>query len=168
MARSDNAKENQQIHDDDRLKQRHGLAWLLDSSIPLPGGYRIGLDGIIGLIPGVGDAIGGGLSSWLLYQAYKQDVPKMVLTRMVINVIIDGAVGAIPILGDIFDFYWKANLRNSRLLDRYKREPTKTYQRSTVANFLFFAGVVAVVVLVIYAVIALLDMLWTALFQGSA
>lgn len=166
MAYSDNTQDQQSQQE--QLKRRHGLAWLLDSSIPIPGGYRIGLDGIIGLIPGVGDAIGGGLSSWILYQAYKQDVPKMVLVRMVINVIIDGALGAIPILGDIFDFYWKANLRNINLLDRYKRNPDKTYQRSTVANFFFLAGVVAVVVLVIFAVIALLELLWTALFQNPA
>lgn len=165
MADSDNSnqrKSNQQ------LRQRHGLAWLLDSSIPLPGGYRIGLDGIIGLIPGIGDAIGGGLSSWILYQAYKQEVPRTVLARMLINILIDGALGAIPILGDIFDFYWKANLRNLKLLERYQRSPQQTYRRSALANFLFLAGVITVVVLLIFAVIALLDLLWTALFQNPS
>lgn len=151
---------------EEQVKKRHWLAWLLDSSIPLPGGYRIGLDGVIGLIPGVGDAIGGGLSTWILYQAYKQEVPKMILTRMVINVVIDGAIGAIPILGDIFDFYWKANLRNVRLLERYKRNPEHTYRRSALSNFIFFAGVVTLVVLLIFAVVAVLEMLWAALTQA--
>ncbi|MEX0902034.1 MAG: DUF4112 domain-containing protein [Pseudohongiellaceae bacterium] len=150
--------------ENEQLKRRDWLAWLLDSSVPIPGGYRIGLDGIIGLVPGIGDAIGGGLSTWIIYQAYKRNVRRMVLARMVINVIIDGSVGAIPIIGDLFDFFWKANLRNSRLMERYNRNPESTYKRSVISNFLFFLGIVVVVVLLIYAVIALLQLVWSVLF----
>lgn len=95
------------------------LSWLLDESIPLPGGYRIGLDGFLGLIPGVGDFIGGLLSSVLIYKANQIGVPRMVLMRMIINMLIDSTVGTIPVFGDIFDFVWKANKRNAKLLAEY-------------------------------------------------
>lgn len=159
--------EPRQKRDEEQLKHRHSLAWLLDSSIPLPGGFRIGLDGIIGLIPGIGDLIGGGLSTWLLYQAYQQNIPKMIIARMLVNILIDAGLGSIPIIGDIFDFFWKSNLRNAELLDRYRREPQKTYRHSTVANFVFLAGVVTVVVILMYIVITLISLLWNALFQGQ-
>lgn len=148
---------------DSRFKQRHRLSWLLDSSIPLPGGYRIGLDGLLGLIPGVGDLIGGGLSTLLLFQAWQNNVPKMVIARMVINILIDAAVGAIPILGDLFDFVWKANLRNARLLDNYQRNPHQVYRRSTAATLGFVVGVLLLVALVIFAVVSLIGALLTAL-----
>ncbi|TQV71154.1 DUF4112 domain-containing protein [Exilibacterium tricleocarpae] len=107
-------------------KKPGSLSWLLDSSIPLPGGYRIGLDGVIGLIPGVGDAIGGGLSAWIFYQAVKLGVPKTVLWRMLANILIDTVVGAIPIVGDLFDFVWKANQKNAELLENHRRLPADT------------------------------------------
>src|SRR5690606_32070307 len=131
-------------NNDTRRSARRDLAWLLDSSIPLPGGFRVGLDGILGLIPGVGDAIGGGLSTWILYQAYQRGVPKVVMVRMVINIFIDAVLGAIPFLGDIFDFFWKANLKNATLLDNYQAAPDETVRRSTVSTVVFFVGVVVI------------------------
>ncbi|MGO4998571.1 DUF4112 domain-containing protein [Oceanisphaera sp. W20_SRM_FM3] len=97
------------------------LAWLLDSSIRLPGGYRVGLDGVIGLIPGIGDLIGAGLSSYIVVEAARLKVPLRVLARMGLNVLIEFVVGIVPIFGDIFDFAFKANLRNVRLLNAYLR-----------------------------------------------
>ena len=97
------------------------LEWWLDDCISLPGGYRIGLDGIVGLIPVIGDAIGGGLSLWIVVRALKAGAPKTTILRMFINIIIDTAVGAIPIVGDLFDFIWKANLKNGRLLAAYEK-----------------------------------------------
>lgn len=102
--------------------KRRDLTWLLDNSIQLPGGLKIGLDGLIGLIPGVGDVVGGGLSTWILYQAYKQGVPKTVLARMVVNIFIDTVIGFIPLIGDLFDFIWKANAKNATLLARHKED----------------------------------------------
>ena len=100
-------------------KDRHSLSWWLDSCIPLPGGSRIGLDGIIGIIPGVGDAIGGMLSSVIFYKAYKRGVPKTVLTKMLWNITLDTCLGAIPLVGDIFDFTFKANAKNARMLEEF-------------------------------------------------
>lgn len=149
-----------------RKSEKYSLAWWLDSSIRLPGGFRIGLDGIIGLIPGVGDVVGGGLSSWILYQAYKQGAPKMILVRMLINVAIDAMVGAIPILGDLFDFFWKANQRNMALMDAYKQTPTKTYRRAAGSSIIFFIGFVVVIVGFVYLMILLMRALWQSI-SGS-
>ena len=93
------------------------LAWLLDSAIPLPGGYRIGLDGLIGLVPGLGDVVAALLSSYIVVEAARLRVPASVLMRMGLNVALELIVGAVPVAGDLFDFAFKANERNVRLLE---------------------------------------------------
>ena len=115
----------------------HRLACLLDNSIPLPGGFKIGLDGIMGLIPGIGDAAGAIMSSYLIYQARRMNAPPALLLRMVGNVLIETVVGAIPLLGDVFDFAFKANQRNVGLLTNYRRDPkrTVTHSRWAVGGF---------------------------------
>ena len=97
-----------------RLKR---LAWLLDSSIPLPGGYRIGLDGLIGLVPGLGDVVAALLSSYIVVEAARLRVPASVLLRMGLNVALELIIGAVPVAGDLFDLAFKANERNVRLLE---------------------------------------------------
>jgi hypothetical protein len=97
-----------------RLKR---LAWLLDSAIPLPGGYRIGLDGLIGLVPGLGDVVAALLSSYIVVEAARLRVPASVLLRMGLNVALELIIGAVPVAGDLFDFAFKANERNVRLLE---------------------------------------------------
>lgn len=99
------------------LKQVDRLAWLLDNSIRIPIiNYRIGLDAIIGLIPGIGDATGLLISSYIVMQAMRMGTTRMILMRMVFNIIIEATFGMIPILGDIFDATFKANARNVLLL----------------------------------------------------
>lgn len=142
------------------------LSWLLDESIPLPGGYRIGLDGFIGLIPGIGDFIGGLLSSVLIYKANQIGVPRMVLMRMIINMLIDSTVGAIPVLGDIFDFVWKANKRNANLLAEYQQKPQETYRKSVLENSLFIAVLVIIMVLFISLVVWISSLLWAAIISA--
>ncbi len=97
----------------------HRLARLMDSSIRLPGGFRMGVDGLIGLVPVVGDLAAAGASFYIVAQAARAGVPASVLVRMLLNVAVDAVVGAIPVLGDVFDVAFKANLRNARLMDRY-------------------------------------------------
>lgn len=92
------------------------IAWLMDKSIPI-GGYRVGLDPILGLIPGVGDLVTGAVSAILIVQAHRTGISRAVVLRMIANVGIDTALGAIPLVGDIFDFAWKANSKN---LDLYR------------------------------------------------
>ncbi len=99
------------------VKHLRRLSWLLDNSIPLPGGYRIGLDGIVGLIPGVGDALGASLSTYIVVQAARTWASPVQLLRMMMNILLETVMGTIPVLGDLFDFAWKANQRNMALLD---------------------------------------------------
>ena len=87
----------------------------MDRSVPLGGQWSIGLDGLLGLIPGIGDVIGGVISTIIIVQAHRAGVPRATLMRMVANVGIDSALGSIPLVGDLFDFAWKANTKNANL-----------------------------------------------------
>ncbi len=139
------------------------LGWFLDESITLPGGYKIGLDGFIGLIPGIGDFIGGLLSSVIIYKAHQIGVPRMVLGRMIINMMIDTVLGAIPIAGDVFDFVWKANKRNVALLEDYQQQPKEVYRKSVIQNVLFIALLLGILVLMIALITWVIGLLITAI-----
>lgn len=108
------------IPDGDRLRRVEKLAGWLDAKWSLPGtDMRIGLDGIIGLIPGIGDSIGAVISSYIIYEAHQLGVPLHIKIRMLWNVFVDWLVGLIPLVGDLFDIGWKANLKNVNLLREY-------------------------------------------------
>jgi hypothetical protein len=101
------------------LDRARRLSRVLDTAIALPGtSFRFGLDPIIGLVPGFGDAIGFALSAYIIIVASRVGVPRRVLWRMLLNVAIDAVIGAIPVAGDLFDFAWHANARNVRLFER--------------------------------------------------
>lgn len=107
------------------------VAWLLDSSIPIPGtGFTIGIDALIGLIPFLGDLIGVVASSYILAEAHRLGVGRAVLLRMAFNVAIEGVVGIVPFVGDIFDAAWKANVRNVRLLEAWTARPRRVERGS--------------------------------------
>jgi Domain of unknown function (DUF4112) len=119
------------------------LSHLLDDFIRIPGTpIRFGLDGIVGFIPGIGDILGGLASMIIIIAAWARGVPKVTLTRMVMNVAIETAVGAVPVLGNLFDIGWRANRRNYKLLTSSLVQPEETARRS----WLFF-GLVCVVLL---------------------
>lgn len=93
---------------------------LLDSAIAVPGTkWRVGLDPILGLIPGAGDFIGTALSAYIVIEAARLGVPRNTLGKMVSNILLESVVGAIPVLGDWFDFAWKANTKNMELLETH-------------------------------------------------
>jgi len=103
-----------------RTKRVRLLARLLDSSISVPGtAWKIGLDPIVGLIPGIGDLIGAVLSGYIILEAVHAEVPTFTLVRMLVNVGIDTVLGAVPALGDVFDAAWKSNMMNVALLERH-------------------------------------------------
>lgn len=135
------------------------LAWLLDSSIPLPGGYRIGLDGLIGLIPGFGDAAGALMSSYIVVEAGRIGASKGLLLRMAFNVFVETIVGAIPVAGDLFDFVFKANLRNLRLLEQHVIDPEAQRKSNALVATAIVIGVLLLLVLVIWGIVALFDAL---------
>jgi hypothetical protein len=131
-----------------RTRRVRVLARLLDNSIPIPGtGWKIGLDPIIGLIPGVGDLIGAVVSGYIIMEAVRADVPTLTLTRMLVNVGVDTVLGAIPAVGDVFDAAWKSNTMNVALLERHvsatEHVPAK---RHNVLGVLAIALIVLVVI----------------------
>lgn len=96
------------------------LARAMDSAIVIPGtDIRFGLDAVVGLVPGVGDAISAAVSSYLIWEAKKLGAPKWLIARMVGNTLLDATVGAIPVLGDAFDVAFRANVKNMALLRRH-------------------------------------------------
>jgi len=93
------------------------LAYLLDDRFPIPGTrYRIGLDGLVGLVPGIGDGVTTLLALYIVLEARRLGVPLTKLGRMGINAGLDAVLGAVPLVGDLFDVAWKANRRNLALL----------------------------------------------------
>jgi hypothetical protein len=146
------------MSDDTRLaKLRHlrKLSDLWDRSVGVPGTkFRVGLESLIGLLPIGGDVIGIILSIYILFQAIQFRLPLTILVRMLFNIILDGTVGSIPILGDLFDTTWKANTRNVNLLEAHLRDPVRSKQ--TNQWFLFLLLTVLIVVLVCFVAISIM------------
>jgi len=124
-----------------RVQALQRWAGILDAAFRIPGTQiRFGLDALIGLVPGAGDAVAGLFSVVIVLQAARMGLPRIVIARMVLNSLVDLLVGAIPVIGDLFDVAWKANLRNVTLLDRHVREGRPASR----ADYLFVTLVVAV------------------------
>jgi uncharacterized protein DUF4112 len=103
-----------------RLAQVKWLANLLDDAFRIPGTpLRFGWDSVLGLFPGLGDVLTSALSLLIVHHAWQTGASKLTLARMLGNVSIDFVVGAIPLLGDMFDVVWKANRKNARLLEQH-------------------------------------------------
>ena len=135
------------------------LAWLLDSSIPIPGTrFTIGLEALIGLFPVVGDLVGVFLSSYILREAAALGASRSVLARMAFNVAVEGLAGMIPFAGDVFDAAYKANQRNVRLLDAYLDHPEPTRRASRA--FVFWVSAGAIVFLIAALVVGFLIARW--------
>jgi hypothetical protein len=143
-----------------RLERLRGYARLLDDGIRIPGTkLRFGLDPILGLIPGLGDVAGASLSVAIIWEAARRGVPRSTLLRMAFNVAMDAGLGAVPIVGDIFDAIWKANRSNIDLLDRHiGQAPTKATGGSGVIMLLaaLFFFCVAITAGVAYLLLRLL------------
>jgi hypothetical protein len=107
------------------LAELGALAWLLDNSIPVPltGGRRFGLDALIGFVPVVGDLASGAIGLLLVWRGSRMGMPRIVVARMLANTTVDMAVGVIPVLGDAFDLWFKANTRNLDLMRRHVERP---------------------------------------------
>ena len=133
----------------DRVRRNlQQLAWLLDSSIPIPGTrLTVGVDALVGLFPVIGDLIGVALSSYILSQAARLGAPRSVLTRMAFNIGVEGVVGIIPFAGDVFDAAFKANQRNVQLLDQWLEEPRRTERSTKAFAAMIIVALVALLVL---------------------
>jgi hypothetical protein len=111
---------------EDSLARITLLAKLLDNAFVIPGlNRRVGLDSVIGLVPGVGDAISAALASYIIWEARQLGLPRWKIARMIGNVAVDTALGAVPLAGDVFDIFFKANERNMRIIHDHLGTPKR-------------------------------------------
>ena len=130
------------VESDDARRVRV-LARAMDSAIRIPGtGIRLGLDSIVGLVPGAGDLVSSVMSGYIVLASARMGVPAAVVARMILNLGVDTLVGSVPLLGDLFDVGFKANIRNAALLDRHLSDPLTTRKTSRAAVLAAVAGVV--------------------------
>ncbi len=102
----------------------------MDTSFSIPGTpIRFGWDSLLGLIPGVGDVVTAATGGWIIREAHQSGAPSGVMAKMIGNVAVDMVVGVVPLLGDLFDLYWKANVRNARLLEKHLQETSTVKTR---------------------------------------
>ena len=145
----------------DSLRRVRAVAVVLDDAIRVPGtNIRFGIDPLVGLIPGLGDLLGGAASAYIILEAARAGAPASVLTRMAVNVGVDTIVGGVPLLGDLFDFAWKSNARNVRLLARHVEAPVETKRASMLLVAALIAGIVLVAAGVSVATIYLIKRLF--------
>jgi hypothetical protein len=138
------------------------LAWVLDDLIPIPGTkYRVGLDPIIGLIPGLGDTSASAIGTILLLQAFRQGVSKVVIARMAANILINSVIGVIPGVGDFFSAAFKSNRRNFELLQRHATGS----RRATTGDWVFLIALLSLVLAGVLGVAFLSAFLIMRLFQ---
>jgi hypothetical protein len=124
------------------------LAHLMDDGISI-GRFSIGLDPLLGLVPGIGDLIGAVIAMVIVVRAVQAGTPRIAVARMMTNIAIDTLVGSIPIVGDAFDFAWKSNTMNLRIYE----ESLLSGHRQTVRHWGFFLALLAIAFTVIAAVV---------------
>jgi hypothetical protein len=125
---------------------------VLDELVPIPGtGQRFGLDPLVGLIPVVGDVVGALVGLWVIGEATRFGVPRIVVARMTVNLLVDLAIGIIPFIGDLFDIVSRSNSKNLELFRTHALDP----DASTAGHQAFFVGVILVVVGAIWLVTTL-------------
>jgi hypothetical protein len=133
-----------------QIERLRAVSRLLDNAFTIPGtNVRFGLDALIGLVPGVGDALGALFSAYLILQASRLGAPKSVINRMIANVGVDTVVGWVPLLGDLFDVTWKANNKNLALLEQHLQHPAATRAASKRSLLLLGGGLVVALVAVV-------------------
>lgn len=132
------------------------LARLLDSQFGIPGTrLRFGVDAVVGLVPGIGDAAGLALSSYVILQAVGLGARGATVARMVLNVALDAVFGSVPVVGTVFDLWFKANNRNLALLERHGIDPEGTARWSRRSLRRTIVGVVVGTVALALALVAL-------------
>ncbi len=141
------------------LAEVEAIAWLLDNSIPVPGtGRRFGVDAIIGLVPVVGDVVSAGMGLFVVWRASRMGLPRIVVIRMLVVSALDFVIGSIPIAGDAFDLWFKANTRNLALLRRHLQRP----ETSTRDDWMVVTGLLGVII----AIVAIIGWLLVSLVSA--
>jgi len=149
---------------DDDLRRARALARALDTAIGIPGTrLRIGLDPILGLIPGGGDAVGALLSGYIVLIATRRGVPAPVIWRMLGNIGVDTLFGSVPILGDLFDVAYKSNIKNVELLERHAAQPAAVERNSRRLGYAVIALLALFLALVVVGGVLVARLVWRAL-----
>lgn len=157
--------ERQNSPSSQRILLARFLAEWLDQRFTIPGtSIKIGLDPILGLIPGIGDAVANLAGSAILLIAAQYQVPKIVLLRMGLNVALNAIIGAIPVFGDVFSIWFRSNAKNAQLLERYVSAEERA---STFGNWIFVIAVIGGIILlsigILIATAWLIKQLWITL-----
>ena len=143
---ADNAVSTRPVH----LERLRRYAYWLDEGIRIPGTrIRIGLDPILGLIPGAGDAAGAILSGAIVLESVRQGIDRVGVLRMAANIAIDTVIGAVPVVGDLFDAGWKGNQKNLAILERHLAEPSVAKKADRAVVVLVGGGLLVVCITVI-------------------
>ena len=144
------------------LRRLRRISHLLDNAIPIPGTkHRIGLDPILGLIPGGGDLLGSVFAGYVVFKSAQMGVPQETLLKMAANIVFDTVAGTVPVAGDLFDVAWKANVKNIELLDAHLGSP----EQGKKADWLFVAALLLGLILIVGSVIFLSVMIFGWLFR---
>ena len=140
------------------------LAKILDTTVKIPGTpFYLGLDPLLGLIPGIGDMLANLIGTVILVLAARLHVPQIVMARMSLNLLINGAVGAIPIAGDLFSIWFRSHARNAELLRRAATQPHRETQLARLYVAGIIGGTVVLLLLAIAAVLWIVVKLWVAI-----
>ena len=147
-----------------KVNRLRRLSHLLDNAIPVPGtSYRIGLDPILGLLPGGGDTVTGAMGAYIIIEAARMGLPRKVIWEMVGNIIFDSVVGVVPVLGDLFDVTWKANVRNIQLLEKHLQLTPENRK----SDLLFVIGLTLLLIVIVLGfaslTVFLISWLWNAI-----
>ena len=140
---------------DPRIADVEALARWLDYAFTLPGGFRFGVAGIVGLVPGIGDVMDALISLYIVIRAIQLGVPRVTLARMLVNIGIEALAGSVPLIGDLFDVVFKANRRNYLLLKNHLSQPRRQSMQDWLFLILTLLLVVASIALPVLALIEL-------------
>ena len=141
-----------------KLAKLRRVSKLLDNAITIPGTkISFGLDPILGLLPGGGDTLTGGISAYIVVEAAKMGIPREILYQMVGNILIDSFAGTVPVVGDLFDLGWKSNVKNIELLEKHL-----DVAESSRGDRLFIFGLILLLTLIVlgFAAIAFFTVTW--------
>jgi hypothetical protein len=158
------ARRGRSVKIDESLER---LSWIMDDLVRIPVvGWRVGLDAIVGLIPGFGDTATSLVSFYILAAAVRYRVPKVTLLRMGLNIGIDYVVGSLPLVGDLFDAWWKSNQRNVALLSKRATVSASEARQGKLSDWLF-VGLIIVLLAVLAVGAAIVSLYLLFLIANS-
>ena len=148
------------------LHRLRSLAHLLDNAIPIPGtSYRIGIDPIVGLLPGGGDLVMAAFSVYIVWESARLGLPRSTVIQMVSNLVLDTVTGTVPVAGDLLDVTWKANIKNIRLLEAHIDSPQHQKKADKGFVLLLLFGFLALVIGIATLSVFVIGLVWNAIVR---